>query len=249
MMAKRKNRGVVLKNKDYKENACLVTLLTKEGIINLIVRGAKKANSKTRILTNQYSVIDFCQTDTNSLNTLTEGVVVDSNLPLYKDVLKLNYAQVIVEKILVLANSLSSFDILYDFFLQTIKLLGETSYPEIVVLLFEVKLWYLLGIAPNFQSCPRCGKKNIRGSFTISAGGIICSECLKKQNFVNNGLSLDASEVLKWLYLIKMNQINEKFLELIIPFYQILNQLVDEYYQEYLGYTSASKVVLSKLIK
>lgn len=91
--------------------------------------------------------------------------------------------------------------------------------------------------------------KNIRGSFTISAGGIICSECLKKQNFVNNGLSLDASEVLKWLYLIKMNQINEKFLELIIPFYQILNQLVDEYYQEYLGYTSASKVVLSKLIK
>lgn len=156
------------KNKDYKENACLVTLLTKEGIINLIVRGAKKANSKTRILTNQYSVIDFCQTDTNSLNTLTEGVVVDSNLPLYKDVLKLNYAQVIVEKILVLANSLSSFDILYDFFLQTIKLLGETSYPEIVVLLFEVKLWYLLGIAPNFQSCPRCGKKYKRIFYDFS---------------------------------------------------------------------------------
>ena len=37
-----KLEGIVIKKSDYKENASLITVLTKEGKHSLIVRGAKK---------------------------------------------------------------------------------------------------------------------------------------------------------------------------------------------------------------
>ena len=63
-----KAQGIVIKKIDYKENANLITLLTKEGKIALIVRGAKKMNSVMRNYTNLFSVLDFKFIKTRKLN-------------------------------------------------------------------------------------------------------------------------------------------------------------------------------------
>ena len=86
-----KKKGIVLKTTDYKENALLLTILTSEGIVNLILRGAKKQSSKNRNLSNILSFIEFNQTESNSINTLTEGFVINSFSCIYQDIIKFYY--------------------------------------------------------------------------------------------------------------------------------------------------------------
>ena len=73
-----KQEGIVIKKSDYKENASLITVLTKEGKLSLIVRGAKKINSVTRNYTNLFTKLDFNATNNLKLNTLTEALVISS---------------------------------------------------------------------------------------------------------------------------------------------------------------------------
>ena len=45
-----KTEGIVLKTTDYKEQAVLAYILTKDGLKNYIIKGAKKINGGTRLL-------------------------------------------------------------------------------------------------------------------------------------------------------------------------------------------------------
>lgn len=246
-MIKRKNQGVVLKNNDYKENGSIVTFLTEEGLVNLIVRGTRNPNSKTRKFTNAFSYIEFVQTDNRQLNTFTEGVVINSFSYLYDDYEKLNSATIITEKILTLINSVTEMAVLYNFYLDILKCLEKTTHPKILTLLFEAKLWYLLGIAPNFKKCSICHQPYYQASFIIQIGGVVCSSCLVKQEYKYNLLDNDSTEALKCLYLIKLSEVSDEFLKIIEPYSEILEIIIDEYYSEYLGFSSKSKKIFKKI--
>ena len=71
-----KLQGIVIKKIDYKENGNLITLLTKEGKISLIVRGSKKINSVTKNYTNLFTLLDFNSTSNMKLNTLTVAMLL-----------------------------------------------------------------------------------------------------------------------------------------------------------------------------
>ncbi len=240
-----KNQGIVLKKTDYKETGNIITLITNEGIETLIVKGTKKTSSKLRSLTNIFSLIEYVRTSNDGLNTLIEGTVVQSYSKFYDDIKKMSYAQVIIEKILILNNSITDYRILYSFIIDIFNLLSSTNYPEIVTLVFEVKLLYLLGIAPNLKNCIKC-QKAIDGIFVLNEGGIICHNCLRnyKYSFI---LSNEETEAFKILYLIKLSMINQSFYDIIKSVYQRLNLAVDYYYNYFLDFTSSAKKVIKQL--
>lgn len=240
-----KNQGIVLKKTDYKETGSIITLITNEGIETLIVKGTKKTSSKLRSLTNIFSLIDYVRTSNDGLNTLIEGTVVESYCNFYDDIEKMSYAQVIIEKILILSNSITDYQILYSFLIDIFNLLSFTNYPEIVTLVFEVKLLYLLGIAPNLKTCIKC-QKAADGVFVLNEGGIICRNCLRnyKYSFILNN---EETDVFKLLYLIKINMINQNFYDIIKSVYQRLNLAVDYYYNYFLDFTSSAKKVIKQL--
>ena len=113
---------------------------------------------------------------------------------------------------------------------------------KIFILLFEVKLWYLLGIGPVFNSCVSCGKK-IYDYFSIDDGGMVCHKCSLNKNII----SKDLSTSIKYLYLINIDNINEEFIDLIKKDYTIINKIVDDYYQKYLDFKSISKLVIKEI--
>lgn len=240
-----KNQGIVLKKTDYKETGSIITLITNEGIETLIVKGTKKTSSKLRSLTNIFSWIDYVRTSNDGLNTLIEGTVVESYCSFYDDIEKMSYAQVIIEKILILSNSITDYQILYSFLIDIFNLLSSTNYPEIVTLVFEVKLLYLLGIAPNLKNCIKC-QKAVDGVFVLNEGGIICRNCLRnyKYSFILNN---EETDVFKLLYLIKLNMINQNFYDIVKSVYQRLNLAVDYYYNYFLDFTSSAKKVIKQL--
>ena len=80
-----KNKGLIIKTMDYKENAVIATIFTDSKKVSCIIKGAKKLNSSTRRIAQPLTLIDFNYTESNSLGVLTEAVVLDNYTSLKED--------------------------------------------------------------------------------------------------------------------------------------------------------------------
>lgn len=245
MNEKKKYYGTVIKAIDYKENAQIVTLFSEEGLTSLIVRGAKKINSKTRAIAQVLTDLEYVATDNKALNTLIEAQVVDNHNEIKNDFLKMQIAYCMIDKVYQFGSQSTNIKVLYDFFITNLKILRTTSYPAALLAVFEIKLCYLLGIAPNFNGCSKCNKKITSGEFSVHYGGIICDDCSKVTPVQ---LALQASQVLKYMYLIKMEKIDEIFLGLVQPFVPDIDRCIDEFYAEHYECNNKCKSVYHKII-
>ena len=63
MQKKIKFTGIVLKNRDYQDNAQIIYVLTKDNLDSILVRGAKKIDSKTRPLAQIITKIEGLRTE------------------------------------------------------------------------------------------------------------------------------------------------------------------------------------------
>ena len=236
--------GVVLKTSEYKENAMLVKLLTKDGIEQIIVRGAQKYEGKTRVLTNLLQLLDFNRTNYLSVDTLTEAVVVNSYYKISSDVIKYNIACTMVEKILVLQVSITDYNLLFDFVTEIFDLLQDSAYPMVLLNIFELRLTYLLGIGMSFKECHKCkSKENL--SFNIREGGVLCDK--HKHSFMD--LTIEETNLVKMLYLYNLNKINDEFLMNFNPFFKKIDYFINVYYSDYLDFRSKAKNILYKLLQ
>ena len=234
--------GVVLKTSEYKENAMLVKLLTKDGIEQIIVRGAQKYEGKTWMLTNLLQLLDFNRTNYLTVNTLTEAVVVNSYYKISSDVIKYNIACTMIEKILVLQASITDYNLLFDFVIEIFDLLQETNHPKVLLNIFELRLTYLLGIGMTFKECLRCKSKDDL-SFSIREGGTLCNN--HKNSFMD--LTIEETNLVKLLYLYNVSKINDEFLSDFEPFFNKIDYFINVYYSDYLDFRSKAKSILFKL--
>lgn len=251
-----KYQGLILKTTEYKDNASLVTIITKEGLTNYIVRGTKSYTSKTKKFTNYLSFLSFNATDSEGLNTLTEGLVEDANLEIIDDEKKKACSFIIVEKVLAFSEQIEPKALFYEFLISILDKLKMTSYEEIIKQLFEIKLLYLLGIAPELKACIKCGKKyedyEDEMILDVSLGGIVCKNCLSRLK--ENYLDSDLLKVFRYLYYIKFDKVDEAFLKLIdlietslIEPYEKINKVIDLTYNQYLDFNSKVKKVIKQI--
>lgn len=238
-----KLQGIVIKKNDYKENANLITLLTKDGKISLIVRGSKKINSVTRNYTNLFTKMNFNATSNLKLNTLTEGSIINSYININTDLDKINVGLLILEKINKLTDEVLNQELLYNFVSTILDKLENTQYPNTLLTLFDVKLLYLLGVTPEFKECTICRKKDIKDYvFSIINGGIIC-----KSHLINYDLNNEETNALELLLFIKLDKIDEKFLSLISKYNDKISKVVDKFYEYHLEFYSKAKKIINKL--
>ena len=239
-----RKQGILLKTTEYKENAMLVKFLTKDGIEQIIVRGAQKYTSKTRVLTNVLQLLDFNRTNYLTPNTLTEAVVLNSYYKISSDVIKYNIACCMLEKIIVLHASITNYNILFDFLVDIFNLLEDTLYPKVLLNIFELRLTYLLGIGLSFKECLVCGsKENL--SFSIREGGVVCHN--HKYNKIID-LDYNDTQLVKTLYLYNIDKINDEFLSSFDEKYEKIDQFINVYYSDYLDFRSRSKKILSQIL-
>lgn len=240
-----KAQGIIIKKIDYKENANLITLLTKEGKLSLIVRGAKKINSVMRNYTNLFSIIDFNATSNLSLNTLTEAAVLNAHINVLTDMDKMNAGMVILEKINVFSDEIQENELFYEFVKLIFDKLNNTNFPYLLMSLFELKLLYLLGVSPEFKECLLCGAKDVEdGCFSVENGGVICSN--HDINYIN--LNQTETKALKLMYFIKPDKIDEEFLKLLKDYEQSIIKTIDSFYERHLEFHSKAKKIIKTIL-
>lgn len=237
---KKKTKGIVIKTSDYKENAQLVHLLTTTGLEDYICRGAKKVESKMRHLTQEITYVEIITTNNKTLNTITEGQVLDNFTIIKDDSNKLLATMSMLESINSFKNHIDDYKTLFNFLLFSLNFMKETNYPTALLNVFDIKLTYLLGIAPLFSKCVNCDNE---GQYmSISYGGLLCEKCRNQHTF-----DLTTSEVIRMIFNIKPKKLNEEFLSFIFKYQNMIDIFVKEYYLIHLSYTNKIRQLTEKL--
>ncbi len=238
-----KNKGLIIKTQDYKENAVLAYILKENGKQTFMVKGAKKITSSNHAFSIPLTLIEFNSTLSKGIGVLTEGVIIDNYSKIKEDQDRYNIASIILEKLYFFAEQVSNQQILFDFSIELLNLLNTTSYIKAISMIFEIKLLYLLGVAPSFNRCPVCGKKAIDGALLISSGGYLCRDC---QFAKVTSLNLVDSLLFKEVYITKLPDIKEELLNKIDTSENIMN-IIDDYYAYHLDFDSKVKKIIKKI--
>ncbi|MCM1259549.1 MAG: DNA repair protein RecO [Prevotella sp.] len=239
-----KKKGIVITSRDYKENARMLTILTPDGLESAILRGANKISSKNKAFAIVPVEVEYITTAPTPLSTFTEGFILSNYTQIKMDPQKSLLFSGIAEKVLMFAENVDNKTQFYDFTYAVLQQLEITQHPHVVLNLFEIKLLYLLGISPILNQCMRC--KNIENDYAFSVffGGTICLDCAKR---VGYQLDRDETKIFKYLYLIKMDKVDEVFLDLIAKSEVVLDETIDQYYEKYMDFTSKAKQIIKKV--
>ena len=238
---KDKFTGIVIRQDLYKEDALKITFLTEHGLGSLIVRGARKIESKLKILTPVITKIECMASTGRILNTLTEGVVLENYTDIKENPLKTSIALALFENILTFIDTISDYKVLYHFLEQMLQLLSKSDYPMSILTIFNIKMWYLVGSQPDFKACPVCGKTGIY--FSVASGGMLCKA---HHNAASVGAEL--SKLIKLIYLIKLEKIDEELLKFINQYYAELLPIIKDYYQTYFDYTNRYLKIIEMML-
>lgn len=240
---KQKIQGLIINNTSYKEDSLKVTILTKNGLFDYIVKAGKRINSKLRPLAQELTFVEIVTTSNKTLNTLTEGVVLENYTLIKEDTNKLLSALAIIEYGKVFINSFNDVEHVYNFILEMLNILKKTNYYHAGLLIFETKLLYAVGTGPNFSTCCKCGG-NDAYYLDVALGGAVCKNCL-----TNTSYNQEITKLFSLMYFIKLKNINEDFLQLIDKYSSILYQITKEYYATHFDYVNKNHDLLIEISK
>ncbi len=239
---KKKIEGIVIKQTDYKENHCKVVLLTNEGLQNFIVRGTKKITSKLSLLVQPITKVQLCVTNDKTLNTVTEGIVLENYTNIKENQTKQLVALSMLETIYCFSNHVTDSNLLYKFFLDSLEFLKTTLYPLDLLNYFDIKLWYLLGVMPSFLKCVKCDGVDA-SYFSIAEGGNLCVNCRTVDSYDEY-----VSNLLKITFLLKIDKLNDEFLNLIADYRNVFDKIIKLYYIQYLDFSNFNRSLIEKLL-
>ncbi|MDL4841510.1 DNA repair protein RecO [Aquibacillus rhizosphaerae] len=240
-----KVEGIILRTQDYGETHKIVTILTREkGKIGAIARGAKKPKSRMAAITQPFIHGSYLIQMGSSLATLQQGEVLSSLRKIREDIIKTAYATYIAELTDKLIDPKLQDPFLFKQLFQTYQWISEGKDPEILTIIYELKMYKLAGFAPVVNRCVSCNKRNESYAFSVMEGGLICTSCQWK----DQGATNLSNNIIKLLYVFSEIDV-EKIGNISIKEEnkKILQHLMEMYYDQYGGYYLKSKKFLKQL--
>ena len=236
--------GIVVKSQKYQENSKIITLVNSDGLASFLVRAAGKLRSRNFGYSQVLTKIgyDFHQRR-NSFDILTTGKVIDSYKGIKSDINKLNDALLILEITNQLSMHLSDFNTFYQFLDEILFLLDQNYHPY-YLLIFRVKLLYLLGIGPVFSKCVLCGERDNLIGFDFLKGGMKCATCASNAGIYHNQ---EVSQLLRLLYLTKLEDLSFELLKKLPDLTTETSAFLDRYYEHFLGFRSRASRIIKKM--
>jgi DNA repair protein RecO (recombination protein O) len=237
--------GIVVKSQKYQENSKLITIVNSEGKETYLVRGASNLKSKNYAYSQELTKIAYdANQSKNSFHILKSGKVLNNYTRIKSDLQKINDSLLIMEASYLLGNHLEDYSTFYQFLNDILENLNNQEYHPYYLFIFQVKLLYLLGIGPIFSKCTECGRRDQLIGFDFLRGGMKCAKC---DSFSNVYYNQEVIEILRYLYLTKLEEISfedlNKLPNQVTEIYNFLNR----YYEHFLGYQSRALKIIKKI--
>lgn len=239
----KKIEGIVISEKSFKETSKLINILTKEGVISLIAKGAKNLKSELRSPTTKLTVGDFTYYDKNKgLSTLTSVDLKNSYKNIKKDIEKISYASFLLDLAEQVSKESNSEDI-YNLLIASLNKLDEGFDPFVITNILELKYLSYLGVMPSLDECSICGRKNNIVTLSYKTGGLLCKDCRQDEAIVKE----KTIKLIRMYSYVDIEKITK--LEVSEDAKKEINSFLDTYYDNYTGLYLKTKSFLKNLTK
>ena len=235
--------GIIISEKPYSETSKLLKILTSEGIIDLIAKGARTLKSDLRSVTSKmtYGIFHMHYKE-NKLSTLISVDVINNWKNIKKDISKISYASFLIELATQVMKQ-NNQEGIYHILLSALVKIDENYDPMIITNIVELKYLEYLGVMPIMDSCAVCGSKTSITTISGNRGGYVCKNCFTNEKIVDK----KTIQLLRMLYYVDIDKITHTNIQEKIK--KEINDFIDEYYDLYTGLYLKSKSFLKNLNK
>lgn len=178
-------KGLISRCTNYKDSDIIFTLLSEEkGIQNFIARGAKKPSSRLSGHIEPINYVEIYYSSNSSLAPVSQIQPINSFIKIKSDYNLLMKSQYLVELSEKFFSDETNNKPQLDTLIKTIEELISTSYPELVILVYEYELLKSYGFGLSIFECINCSKTLNKEShyFSINNSGFYCKDCLSEAN-------------------------------------------------------------------
>ena len=240
-----KTEAIVIRTFDYKETHKIVTLMTKRfGKIAVIAQGAKKPKSRNGAISQMFIQGDFLLRVGKGLGTLQQGDVIHSFRKVREDLFKTAYASYMTELTYRVVDERTSLPFIYDQLLKTLTAIEQDKDPEVVTMMYEMKLYPLLGIKPILDHCQSCGTTENLTHFSIGDGGVLCQTCGKRDAY-SFTLNPQVIKLMRLFLEVDVNRVEN--ISVKPENKQLINKVLKEYFEHHSGIFLKSRRFLDQL--
>lgn len=238
----KKVEGIIINQTNYGETSKIVNILTRDGIVGVIAKGAKSIKSPLRSSTLNLTYGSFIIYYTgNKLSTLKSADIINELSTIKKDIVLTSYMSFLCDLTNQVMKQNNNPNI-YELLISTILKINNGFNPMVMTNILELKLLDYLGVGINFSCCSKCGSSKSIITIDPDDGGYICSNCYTNQIMYNE----KTLKMLRMYYLVDINSIKDlKISDNVIV---SINYFVNTYYDRYTGLYLKSKKFLNELI-
>ena len=235
--------GIIASNVNYGETSKIVNILTKEGMIGAIAKGAKNIKSPLRSFTVNLTYGSFyLYYNDNKLSTLKSADIINEFKNIKKDIILISYMSFLIDLATQVMKQNNNEEI-YNFLITTLYKIDEGLNPMVMTNILELKYLDYLGVGFDFNTCCKCGKKSNIVTIDPDVGGYICKNCYTNEIIYDS----KTLKMLRMYYLVDIKSISE--LKISDNIIKNINYFVNTYYDRYTGLYLKSKKFLNELIE
>jgi len=176
--------GIVIRSMDYGESNKIITLFTRDaGKVGVMVRGAKKMNSRHSAITQLFTYGEFVYFKTGSqMGSLNHADIISSHHRLRADLILTAYSAYMAEMVdrILIDNEPNPF--IYEQLKAALDGIEDGKDAQMITHLFEMKMLIQAGYEPNFDECSSCGIDTNHPRLNIQLGGLLCPDCAIKNS-------------------------------------------------------------------
>lgn len=233
--------GIIIKEIPYGESSKIIHVYTKDGIIGIMCKGAKKIKSPFRATTLKFTYGKFnIYYKENKLSLLVSADVINSFKKIMEDIILLSYMNYLTELTEQVVKQTS--ENIYDDYINTLLKINDGLDPLIMCNILEIKYLDYLGVGLNLDACVSCGSKTNILTIDGDRGGYICSNCYQNELIVEP----KTIELLRMYYYVDIKSITK--LKISDKVKEEINHFLNTYYDRYTGLFLKSKNFLKKLV-
>ena len=234
--------GIIASSVNYGETSKIVNILTKEGMIGAIAKGAKNIKSPLRSFTVNLTYGSFyLYYNDNKLSTLKSADIICEFKNIKKDIILISYMSFLIDLATQVMKQNNDEEI-YNLLVTTLYKIDEGLNPIVMTNILELKYLDYLGVGFDFNTCCKCGKKSNIVTIDPDAGGYICKNCYTNEIIYDS----KTLKMLRMYYLVDIKSISE--LKISDNVVKNINYFVNTYYDRYTGLYLKSKKFLNELI-
>ena len=239
----KKIEGIVVSEYPFEDNSKIIKIFTKEGIISVIAKGAKKIKSPFFSTTGKFTLGTYNIIFKDSgLSRLVDSDILDGFMNIKKDFSKISYATYITELVLQVYKHEENKNI-YELYLASMLKINEGYDPQIISNILKLKLLDNLGIKPIIDRCVTCGNKTNIITISSYLGGFVCKNCLKNEALVDT----KTISLIRMLYYVDISKISK--LDISDKIKKEIDTFINDYYDRYSGIYLKSSTILDNINK